>query len=153
MLFSKLVAPLIRLTNGAANAVLHRLGIEPTDELSSARSPQELVPLVRTSAKQGALDPPTAALVDRSLQFGGRSAEEFMTPRSKIESLEADDTVGDLLAMVRDTTSRFPVTRGDLDDDRRRPISNRSVAARRPGAHPAGPARPAGSGGALDARR
>lgn len=117
VLFSKLVTPLIRLTNGAANWVLHRFGIEPADELSSARSPQELVSLVRTSAKQGALDQPTAALVDRSLQFGGRSAEEFMTPRSKIESLEADDTVGDLLAMVRDTGhSRFPVTRGDLDE-------------------------------------
>ncbi|MGV0991867.1 MAG: hemolysin family protein [Mycobacterium sp.] len=117
VLFSALVTPLIRLTNGAANVVLRRLGIEPADELSSARSPQELVSLVRTSAKQGALDPNTAALVDRSLQFGGRSAEEFMTPRSKIESLEADDTVGDLLAMVRDTGhSRFPVTRGDLDE-------------------------------------
>ena len=117
VLFSTLVTPLIRLTNGAANVVLRRLGIEPADELSSARSPQELVSLVRTSAKQGALDPNTAALVDRSLQFGGRSAEEFMTPRSKIESLDADDTVGDLLAMVRDTGhSRFPVTRGDLDE-------------------------------------
>ena len=117
VLFSALMTPLIRLTNGAANAVLRRFGIEPADELSSARSPQELVSLVRTSAKQGALDKPTAALVDRSLQFGGRSAEEFMTPRSKIESLAADDTVGDLLAMVRDTGhSRFPVTRGDLDE-------------------------------------
>ena len=117
VLFSALVTPLIRLTNGAANAVLRRFGIEPADELSSARSPQELVSLVRMSAKQGALDKPTAALVDRSLQFGGRSAEEFMTPRSMIESLEADDTVGDLLAMVRDTGhSRFPVTRGDLDE-------------------------------------
>ncbi len=117
VLFSKLVTPLIRLTNGAANWFLHRFGVEPADELSSARSPQELVSLVRTSAKQGALDQPTAALVDRSLQFGGRSAEEFMTPRSKIESLDADDTVGDLLAMVRDTGhSRFPVTRGDLDE-------------------------------------
>ena len=117
VLFSALVTPLIRLTNGAANAMLRRFGIEPADELSSARSPQELVSLVRMSAKQGALDKPTAALVDRSLQFGGRSAEEFMTPRSMIESLEADDTVGDLLAMVRDTGhSRFPVTRGDLDE-------------------------------------
>ena len=117
VLFSTLVTPLIRLTNGAANWVLHRFGIEPADELSSARSPQELVSLVRTSAKQGALEQPTAALVDRSLQFGARIAEEFMTPRSMIETLEADDTVGDLLAMVRDTGhSRFPVTRGDLDE-------------------------------------
>ena len=117
VLFSTLVTPLIRLTNGAANWVLHRFGIEPADELSSARSPQELVSLVRTSAKQGALEQPTAALVDRSLQFGARTAEEFMTPRSMIETLEAGDTVGDLLAMVRDTGhSRFPVTRGDLDE-------------------------------------
>jgi CBS domain containing-hemolysin-like protein len=117
VLFSAAVTPLIRLTNGAANWILKRFGIEPADELSSARSPQELVSLVRTSAKQGALDQPTADLVDRSLQFGARSAEEFMTPRSKIQSLEADDTVADLLEMVRQTGhSRFPVTRGDLDE-------------------------------------
>ena len=40
-----------------------------------------------------------------------------MTPRSKIESLEFDDTVADLLEKVRQTGhSRFPVTRGDLDE-------------------------------------
>lgn len=117
VLFSAMFTPLIRLTNGTANRVLLRLGIEPADELSSARSPQELVSLVRTSAKRGSLDQPTASLVDRSLQFGGRIAEEFMTPRSKIESLEADDTVADLLDMVRRTGhSRFPVTEGDLDE-------------------------------------
>jgi CBS domain containing-hemolysin-like protein len=115
--FSAAVTPLIRLTNRAANWILLRFGIQPADELSSARSPQELASLVRTSAKQGALDQPTADLVDRSLQFGARSAEEFMTPRAKIESLEADDTVADLLDKVRQTGhSRFPVTRGDLDE-------------------------------------
>lgn len=117
VLFSALFTPLIRLTNGTANRVLKRLGMEPVDELASARSPQELVSLVRNSAKQGALDEPTAKLVDRSLQFGGRNAEEFMTPRSKVVALESDDTVADLLAAVRETGhSRFPVTRGDLDE-------------------------------------
>lgn len=117
VLFSALFTPLIRITNGVANWVLKKLGIQPADELRSARSPQELVSLVRTSAKQGSLDQPTADLVDRSLQFGARTAEDFMTPRSKVESLEADDTVADLLEMVRTTGhSRFPVTRGDLDE-------------------------------------
>ena len=109
VLFSALFTPLIRLTNSAANWILRRFGIEPADELGSARSPKELVSLVRTSAKQGALDPPTAKLVDRSLQF--------MTPRSKVVALDVDDTVGDLVAAVRATGhSRFPVTRGDLDE-------------------------------------
>ena len=117
VMFSTLFTPLIHLTNGSANRVLKRFGLEPADELRSARSPQELVSLVRTSARQGSLDQTTAALVDRSLQFGARTAEELMTPRSKIESLEADDTVADLVAMVRETGhSRFPVTRGDLDE-------------------------------------
>lgn len=117
VLFSALFTPLIKVTNGTANKVLRRLGMEPADELGSARSPQELVSLVRNSAAQGSLDPSTAKLVDRSLQFGGRSAEEFMTPRSKVVSLEADDTVADLLEAVRQTGhSRFPVTRGDLDE-------------------------------------
>lgn len=117
VMFSTLFTPLIRLTNGTANWVLKRFGIEPADELRSARSPRELVSLVRTSARHGSLDQPTATLVDRSLLFGARTAEELMTPRSKIESLEADDTVGDLVAKVKETGhSRIPVTEGDLDE-------------------------------------
>lgn len=117
LMFSFLFTPLIRLTNGTANWILRRLGIEPAEELRSARSPQELVSLVRTSARSGSLDPVTAVLVDRSLQFGVRTAEELMTPRSKIDTLEADDTVLDLSeAAVRTGHSRFPVIRGDLDE-------------------------------------
>ncbi|UXA10900.1 hemolysin family protein [Mycobacterium sp. SMC-8] len=115
--FSFLATPLIKLTNGTANWILRRLGIEPAEELRSARSPQELVSLVRSSAESGALDPVTAVLVDRSLQFGNRSAEELMTPRSKIDTLDADATVVDLSeAAVRTGHSRFPVIRGDLDE-------------------------------------
>jgi len=117
VLFSLLLTPLIRLTNGSANWILRRMGIEPAEELRSARSPQELVSLVRTSARSGSLDPITAALVDRSLQFGARSAEELMTPRSKIEALQAGDTVRDLVTMAIETGySRFPVVEGDLDE-------------------------------------
>ena len=42
VLFSMLLTPLIRLTNGTANWILRRMGIEPAEELRSARSPQEL---------------------------------------------------------------------------------------------------------------
>lgn len=103
--------------NGAANAVVRRLGVEPAEELRSARSPQELGSLVRISARSGTLDPDTALLVVRSLRFGERSAEELMTPRVKIESLDIHDTVADLIdAAARTGFSRFPVIDGDLDD-------------------------------------
>ncbi len=117
LLFSMLFTPLIRLTNGTANWILRKMGIEPAEELRSARSAQELTSLVRTSARSGSLDPVTATLVDRSLQFGDRTAEELMTPRSKIETLEADDTVADLVAVAIETGySRFPIVEGDLDE-------------------------------------
>src|SRR3954463_1134259 len=117
VLFSTLVTPLIHLTNGSANWILRRLGIEPAEELRSARSPQELGSLVRNSARRGSLDPVTATLVDRSLQFGSRTAEELMTPRSKIEVLQADDTVAELVIKAMETGySRFPIVEGDLDE-------------------------------------
>ncbi|MFV0494694.1 hemolysin family protein [Mycobacterium sp.] len=115
--FSALFTPAIRLTNGTANWIVRRLGVEPAEELRSARTSQELVSLVRTSARSGLLDDVTASLMDRSLQFGARTAEELMTPRSKIVSLQTDDTFADLVAAVADTGfSRFPIVQGDLDD-------------------------------------
>lgn len=117
LLFSKIFAVAIRLTNGTANWILRRMGIEPVEELRSARSPEELGALVRTSAQRGAIDADTALLVDRSLQFGARSAEEFMTPRTEIEVLQAQDSLADLVAAAARTGhSRFPVVEGDLDE-------------------------------------
>ncbi|BBX82851.1 hemolysin family protein [Mycolicibacterium aubagnense] len=115
--FSLVFAPVIKLTNGTANWVLRRLGVEPAEELRSARSARELLALVRNSAENGSLDPQTAELIDRSLQFGGRTAEELMTPRSMIESLEVTDTVADLIeTAIRTGFSRFPIVAGDLDE-------------------------------------
>src|SRR6516165_10058007 len=117
LVFSALLTPAIRATNGAANWIVRRLGIEPAEELRSARSAQELLSLVRTSARSGSLDLATASLVRRSLQFGTLTAEELMTPRTKIEALQTDDTVADLVAAAaKSGFSRFPIVDGDLDE-------------------------------------
>ena len=107
---------LISGLNAAANAIVRRLGVEPAEELRSARSPHELSSLVRTSARHGTLDAGTATLLDRSLRFTDRVAEDLMTPRVRVESLDADDTVGDLVALSRRSGfSRFPVYDNDPD--------------------------------------
>jgi CBS domain containing-hemolysin-like protein len=117
LLFSWLMTYPIRLTNGVANWILRKLGVEPAQELRSARSAQELVSLVRSSARSGSLDQATAALLDRSLRFGELTAEELMTPRAKIVALQVDDTVADLVeAAAESGFSRFPVVDGDLDE-------------------------------------
>jgi CBS domain containing-hemolysin-like protein len=117
--FSQVFRWLISATNNSANWVVRRLGIEPQEELRSARSPDELGSIVRSSAEHGTLDESTAELMDKSLRFGERTAEELMTPRVRVESLSADASVLDLLDLARRSGfSRFPVHSGDLDDVR-----------------------------------
>ncbi len=107
---------LINGLNSSANAIVRRLGVEPAEELRSARSPRELSSLVRTSAQHGTLDAGTATLLDRSLRFTDRVAEDLMTPRVRVESLDADDTIADLIALSRRSGfSRFPVHDRDPD--------------------------------------
>ncbi|HEY2766141.1 MAG TPA: hemolysin family protein [Pseudonocardiaceae bacterium] len=115
--FSSAFRWLITALNGSANWIVRRLGIEPAEDLRSARSPEELGSLVRSSAQRGTLDEGTATLLYRSLRFGERTAEELMTPRVKVVALQADDTVLDLVNAARSTGySRFPVYGTDLDD-------------------------------------
>ena len=117
--FSTVFRWLIKALNSSANWVVRRLGVAPAEELRSARSPQELGSLVRSSAEQGTLDRSTATLLDRSLRFGELTAEELMTPRLRVVSLPIEATVHDVMdASMRTGFSRFPVHEGDLDDVR-----------------------------------
>jgi CBS domain containing-hemolysin-like protein len=103
----------IRVLNGSANAIVRRLGVEPQEELRSARSVTELASLIQRSADEGTLDPDTAELMERSVEFGSRTAGEIMTPRVRTRSLEANDRASAVILLARESgNSRFPV----LDD-------------------------------------
>jgi CBS domain containing-hemolysin-like protein len=115
--FTRLVGPLIRLLNGSANRVLRALDVEPQEELSSARTPEELAALVRRSAEVGTLDETTAELLTRSLDFSGRTAADVMTPRVRMQALDSQATAADVVRLTRRTgLSRFPVIGEDADD-------------------------------------
>ena len=108
--FTKVLGLPIRLFNGNANVVVRALGIEPQEELGSARSADELSVLVHRSAAEGALAAETAHLVQRTLAFGDRRAHDAMVPRGRMEVLESQDSVEQLLDQSRTTGhSRFPV--------------------------------------------
>ena len=112
--FTRLTGPVVRFFNGTANAVLRRLGVEPQEELASARSPEELASLVRHSASEGTLAVSTATLLQRSLDFTERRAHEIMTPRGNVRALDATAPVAAIVEQARTSGhSRFPVTRGD----------------------------------------
>ena len=113
--FTSVMAWPIRLLNGSANAVVRRFGIEPQEELRSARSSTELASLIQRSASLGTLDAETAELVERSVEFGSRTAGEIMTPRVRTSSVEDNERVIRVIELARETGhSRFPVL--DSDD-------------------------------------
>lgn len=114
--FTAAFGPLIRHLNGTANRVLRRMGLEPAEELASARGPQELKALARHSAKAGALEPDAAELFVRTLGLADLTAENVMTPRVQVTALDAQATAADVANATRATgLSRFPVVRGSLD--------------------------------------
>ena len=116
-IFSVVTRPLIVVLNGSANLVLKAFGITPQEELSGARTPQELASLVRRSAEAGTLDETTARLVTRSLDFGEQTAADVMTPRVRCTAIERTASAADVLRLARRTGhSRFPVIGEDWDD-------------------------------------
>jgi magnesium and cobalt exporter, CNNM family len=115
--FSAVFGPLIKSFNAIANGLVRRLGVEPQDELASARSAEELGLLVRLSAEAGTLPPGTAAMLRRALRFGDKTAEEAMTPRVDCTTVEASSDLVGLLEVADETGHlRLPVHDEDVDD-------------------------------------
>ena len=115
--FSTVFRPVISLLNRVANRLVRALGVEPTDELASARTPGELVSLARHSALAGTLEQDTADLFVRTLSLGHLTAQHVMTPRVKVSSLQSSATAADVLNLTRATGfSRFPVYQERIDE-------------------------------------
>ena len=117
IVFTTVFKPAVVLLNNTANAILRSVGIEPKEELSGARTAEELSSLVRRSASQGSLDRDTATLLSRTLAFSQHTAQDVMTPRPRVASVERSDTAQDVINLARRTgLSRFPVIDESIDD-------------------------------------
>ncbi|MDY7086170.1 MAG: hemolysin family protein [Actinomycetota bacterium] len=114
--FSKLFKWLIGGLNGSANWLVRRMGIEPQEELASARSPEELGLLAAISADAGALPAETALLLRRTIRFGEKRAAKAMTPRVDVVGLKTTASVAELIVVARETGhTRFPVYENTID--------------------------------------
>ena len=117
LVFTAIFKPAIVVLNGFSNKVLNVFGLEAKEEISGARTPAELASLVRRSAAMGTLDAGTANFIARTLKFSGRTAADVMTPRIRVETIDGDQPVSDIVEAARRTGySRFPVI-GESSDD------------------------------------
>lgn len=117
VIFTAVFRPVVWMLNATAGAILRVFGIEQKEELSSARTAEELVSLVRRSALEGGLEKDTATLLTRTLRFSDHTAADVMTPRPRLETIDRSDTAEDVIALARKTGfSRFPVEDGSPDE-------------------------------------
>jgi len=115
--FTAVFRPAVALLNNTANGILRMIGIEPKEELSGARTAEELSSLVRRSATEGTLERDTATLLARTLTFSDLTAQDVMTPRPRVASVNRSDTAQDVVELARKTGfSRFPVVDDGIDD-------------------------------------
>lgn len=119
LVFTAVMKPFVVVMNNTANWVLHRLGLEAKEELSGARSPEELSSMVRRSADLGTLDEGTATFVSRTLLFAEHTAADVMTARRQVEMLPTTALASEIIACARTTGhSRFPLYEDDQDNVR-----------------------------------
>ncbi|TYC99672.1 HlyC/CorC family transporter [Arthrobacter echini] len=119
LMFTAVFKPAIVVLNGFSNRVLNIFGFEAKEEISGARTASELSSLVRRSAEMGTLDQGTANFLARTFSFSEQTAADVMTPRNRMEAIDSDQTVADVVDAARRTGfSRFPLLGESADDIR-----------------------------------
>ncbi|MBN2624972.1 MAG: HlyC/CorC family transporter [Acidimicrobiales bacterium] len=111
-----LFRPLVAVFNGSAFALMRAGNLDTEHTHAHVHSPEELAGLYRASAAGGLIDASERDMLAGVLNVEDRLVREIMTPRRRLTTVAADETVGDALARVVATPhTRFPVT-GEGDD-------------------------------------
>lgn len=112
--FRILFAPFIHVLNGAGNALVRAIGVEPATERELASTPEDLQILIAQSEEGGAIEPEEADMLEGVFGLQGSLTRDIMTPRPEVTSLAAEMTVKAALVEALATRhSRFPVLNGD----------------------------------------
>jgi CBS domain containing-hemolysin-like protein len=107
---------LIAVFDAASNALLRLLRIEPVHDVEHSATARDLEHIVADSRASGDLPDDLSDLLDRVLDFPRRDVEHAMVPRSRVDVVRADDTVGHVRVLMASGHSRYPVLAGEDDD-------------------------------------
>ena len=110
--------PIIVTLNAMANGVLRLIGVQPTEEVSTAATGEELADLVEESHREGLMDSEEHSRVRETLAFAARTARDAMIERADVQVLPADATPAQVEELAGSTGhSRFALA--DAADARR----------------------------------
>ncbi|TFG44844.1 MAG: HlyC/CorC family transporter [Gemmatimonadales bacterium] len=115
--FGWLMAGPISLLNGTATWLLGLFKIKPRGDHERLHSTEEIRMLVEQSQVGGSMETEDARLLEGVFEFSEKSAEEVMTPRTKIVALAEDLPVTDAADAIAEAgLSRYPVYVASLDE-------------------------------------
>ncbi|MBE2908575.1 hemolysin family protein [Anoxybacillus flavithermus] len=116
ILFYKIMYPFIWVLNGSARVIIGLFGLRPASEHEVAHSEEELRLILSESYKSGEINPSEYKYVNNIFEFDNRIAKEIMVPRTEIVALDKNDSIADILEIMRkEKYTRYPVIDGDKD--------------------------------------
>ena len=114
MLIVMLLRPFISVLNLAANGILRLLGIEPTNEVSSSYTREEVAALVEESRGEGLIAADEYDRLAGALGFTEKVVTSVLMPVEGLSTVRTGSTPADVEALCAATGySRFPVTTAD----------------------------------------
>lgn len=116
LVYLAVAGPVISLFDRASNTLLRAVGIQPVEELPQGATPEDLNRIIAESYTGGLLDEDLSQVLNRGLAFRHHVAEEVMTPRIDVATVQADEPASRVVELLATGHSRFPVTGRDIDD-------------------------------------
>jgi CBS domain containing-hemolysin-like protein len=114
--YLRLFGWLISLFDHSSNLLLRALRMEPVHDVEQAATARDLGHIVASSRSAGQLPPDLSILLDRILDFPTSTAEHAMIPRTRVDTVQADESVDAALTRMATGHTRYPVV-GDSTDD------------------------------------
>lgn len=116
--YRAVTAPVVRLFDRTSVRLLRLVGIEPVEQLAEGATVEDLEQIIAEARQSGQLDPETSRLLDRGLDFRTHTAAEAMMPRVSVTTVDADQPLTEVVALLERTGhARFPVLGpGGVDD-------------------------------------
>jgi putative hemolysin len=115
LLFSKLLAPVVRFLSFSTNMVLRLIGIHATNDPPVTE--EEIHVLLDQGTQAGIFEEAEQDMVAGVFRLNDRRVYSLMTPRTEILWLDVRDTTDKILKKLAEGPySRFPVCQGSLDN-------------------------------------
>ena len=114
-LLSRLAGPLVWLMQRSTQAMFLLLHLR--FETPAGVTEEEVKTLIAEGTQRGVFEPAEREMIEGVLRLTDRSVRAIMTPRLDVVWLDINDSPGDIIAELRASGySRFPVSRGDIDE-------------------------------------